>query len=248
LLLILNPKDNDNSCCDVSLEKPLSSTNLQCFEHHEALFDLYEVYMNEKTFNVKRSGSYIPIPPIKSKCSNFINIIKNSKNCYTDSDCNSLKENKNKRSDYETFINNSTIVYKSNSLYRKTIKKRELENEDDDNEYEDEYEDLGEKEYLNNLHTYDKDQESYCMTPYIPNPFMRVIKFQVNDYPRDHFPHYREIIFLSDPREVWDSSIYNIKYYNNNLIFIIRIILILNINKFYTKIIYSKGWQLLPKA
>ena len=147
--------------------------------------------MNEKTFNIQRNGPYIPNPPIKSKCSNSINIIKNSKKCFVDSDCNYFGESKQRRSDYESFYNSSTIVYGKSIIKRQQV----------------EYEDLGQKEYLNNLNTYDENLESYCMTPYIPNPFMRIIKFQVNDYPRDHFPHYREIIFLSDPREVWDSGI-----------------------------------------
>jgi len=180
-------KDNDSSCCKVSLEKPLSSSNLQCFEHHEALLDLYEVYMNEKTYNVERSGPYIPEPPIKSICSNFINIIKNSSTCYVDSDCNGINQKR--------YIHGYNSV--NNTGYSGFNKREEQE----------EYEDLSHKEYLENLHSYphDDQQDSYCMTPYIPNPFMRVIKFQINDYPKDHYPHYREIIFLSDPREVWDS-------------------------------------------
>jgi len=205
-------QDNDSSCCNVSLEKPLSSSNLQCFEHHEALLDLYEVYMNEKTFNVERSGPYIPIPPIKSKCSNFINIIKNSPKCYVDSDCNGGSQSKQKRFNSKYFSVNSTTVSKSKSFL---LSKREEGKEPEQEEIEiinaaevgqeEEYVDLSQKEYLEHLHSYDTQQDSFCMTPYIPNPFMRVIKFQVNDYPRDHYPHYREVIFLSDPREVWDS-------------------------------------------
>ncbi|ORX57904.1 hypothetical protein BCR36DRAFT_402262 [Piromyces finnis] len=183
-------ENNDNSCCNVSLEKPLSSSNLQCFEHHEALLDLYEVYMNEKTFNVERSGPYIPVPPIKSKCTNFINVIKNSPKCYVDSDCKDINYIKQKRliNEYNSTNNTSSLI--SNAL----IRKREVK-----------YEDLSQKEYFENLHSYDTQLDSYCMTPYIPNPFMRVIKFQINDYPKDHHPYYQEVIFLSDPREVWDS-------------------------------------------
>ncbi|OUM65915.1 hypothetical protein PIROE2DRAFT_6986 [Piromyces sp. E2] len=167
---------------------------LVCFEHHEALLDLYEVYMNEKTFNVERSGPYIPVPPIKSKCSNFINIIKNSPKCYVDSDCRQIKQ---KRFNYEHSSFNSTSFSKSKSLL--LSKRNEQEQEQD-------YEDLSQKQYLEQLHSYDTEQESYCMTPYIPNPFMRVIKFQISDHPRDHYQQYREIMFLSDPREVWDST------------------------------------------
>jgi len=188
-------KDNDSSCCNVSLEKPISSTNLQCFEHHEALLDLYEVYLNEKTYSIERKGPYIPIPPISSKCSNFINIMKNSKKCYVDSDCNASKNNKEIRNSLE-FLN---INY-TNDLDSKLNYKRQEPVEIE------EYEDLSEKEYLKNIHIYDTNLDSYCMTPYIPNPFMRVIKFQISDYLKNHDPHYREIIFLIDPREVLDSG------------------------------------------
>jgi len=156
--------------------------------------------MNEKTFNVERSGPYIPRPPIKSKCSNFINIIKNSPRCYIDSDCNGENQTKQKRFNSEHSLLNDTTFLKSSFVL---LDKRE---EGEEQPPEEEYVDLSQKEYLENLHSYDTQQKSYCMTPYIPNPFMRVIKFQINDYPRDHYPHYREIIFLSDPREVWDSG------------------------------------------
>jgi len=190
-------KDNDNSCCNVSLEKPLSPSNLQCFEHHEALLDLYEVYMNEKTFNIERKGPYIPVPPISSKCTNFINIINNSKKCFVDSDCQNSDEDLQKRYYHEIY--NRTVSMNKGSINSLKFNKRQepVANEG--------YEDLGENEYLKNIHSYGKNLDTYCMTPYIPNPFMRVIKFQVNDYPKDHYPHYRDITFLSDPREVWDS-------------------------------------------
>ncbi|ORY81710.1 hypothetical protein LY90DRAFT_664246 [Neocallimastix californiae] len=195
-------KDNDSSCCNVSLEKPLTSSNLQCFEHHESLLDLYEVYMNEKTFNVERKGHYIPVPPLSSKCTNFINIIKNSQKCYVDSDCNSSDGIKQKRY-HSGFLNTNSILdvnFNSSNLLK--LNKRQEPTNAQENEYLNE----DEEEYLKNIHSYDTNLNTYCMTPYIPNPFMRVIKFQVNDYPRDHYPHYREIIFLSDPREVWDSG------------------------------------------
>ncbi|ORX78987.1 hypothetical protein BCR32DRAFT_294703 [Anaeromyces robustus] len=193
-------EENDSSCCKVSLEKPLSTSNLQCFEHHESLLDLYEVYMNEKTFSVERGKEYIPTSPLTSKCSNFINIIKNAKQCYIDSDCIESKENLNRRSMSNSLNYNQTIITNlSHNPNKLILSKRENTQEME------EYEDLNIKEYFENLHSYKNNLDTYCMTPYIPNPFMRVIKFQVNDYPKDHYAHYREVIFLSDPREVWDS-------------------------------------------
>jgi len=190
-------EDNDSSCCKVSLENPLSTSNLQCFEHHESLLDLYEVYMNEKTFNIERGKAYIPTPPLTSKCSDFINIIKNAKQCYVDSDCNKSNENLHSRSELNSLNYNQTIItsFNQNLNRLQLYKRQEMEK----------YEDLNTKEYFENLHSYKNNLDTYCMTPYIPNPFMRVIKFQVNDFPKDHYAHYREVIFLSDPREVWDS-------------------------------------------